>query len=74
MTSKQLLKARDEGAKIRVCLINGDTVQYAPRQSGDYRPWFAKDAGPRGKRYAAAECIAIDPNTGRPWSGRTPAA
>lgn len=66
-TTKELLKARDEGAEIRVCLINGDTVEYAPRQSGDRKPWRCKDGLP-WKRYTAAECIAVSPNGGGPWS------
>lgn len=47
-TSRELLTAREKGAKI---LHNGAPVAYLPRRPGDRMPWVR-----RGYRYTAAEC------------------
>jgi hypothetical protein len=72
MTSRQLLKARDEGAAIRVCRVGGSPVNYLPRYSGDRSPWLVQ--GSWYERCTAAQCIAINPATGGQWSDRAPAA
>lgn len=56
-TSKELLKAIDQGATIR---HNGTEVTYSPRRPGDRLCWVMRE-GYTYYRYTAAQCDAVFP-------------
>lgn len=59
-TSKELIKAQDNGAEIRVQNASGSKVEYAPRVKGDRSPWVYRE-GTAWYRYTAARCVAVTP-------------
>jgi hypothetical protein len=65
MTTAELRKARHEGAAITT--KSGTPVIYAPRRKGDRKPWLYRE-GANWYRYTAADCKAVTPNGGGPWS------
>lgn len=56
-TSKELLKAIENGAEIRVG-TTGKLVEYSPRYKGDRLAWTYKE-NTTVYRYAAKECVAV---------------
>lgn len=67
VSSRDLLRARDEGARIETS--QGCDVGYFPRHRGDRLPWLMK-GWPDEIRYrrSSAECRAVTPTGGGPWS------
>src|SRR3990172_2927616 len=64
-TTKELLKAQDNGAQIHTEDASGGIggpVEYSPRYKGDRQPWVQHE-GRNWYRYTAARCIAVDPVT-----------
>jgi len=58
LTSRQLLKAQDNGAVI-VSRLYGAEVTYEPRHRGDLTPWIEIGPGPGGRARFRAQDVKV---------------